>query len=57
VTPYQANKALAVVGSMYGFAPRRGLVPKAFIPAGGIEQYCRRSAARVPRQAHRAKEK
>jgi len=37
--PYQANRMLAIVGSMYGFAVRRGLVPKGTNPADGIERY------------------
>lgn len=38
-TPYQANKALAVVGSMYSFAAKRGFVPEGFNPVRGIEKY------------------
>src|SRR5262249_23925021 len=38
-TPYQANRVLGVVGSMYGFAGRRGLVPEGLNPARGIEKY------------------
>jgi hypothetical protein len=38
-TPYQANKAVAVVGSMYSFASKRGLVPEGFNPARGIDKY------------------
>ena len=37
--PYQANRTLAIVASMYGFAARRGLVPKGTNPAEGIERY------------------
>lgn len=37
--PYQANRVLAVVGSMYSFGARRGLVPKGYNPAGGIEKF------------------
>ena len=37
--PYQANRMLAIVGSMYGFAARRGLVAKGTNPADGIERY------------------
>jgi hypothetical protein len=38
-TPYQANRMLAVLGSMYAFASKRQLVPAAFNPARGIEKY------------------
>jgi integrase len=38
-TPYQANRIIAVVGSMYGFAGKRGLVPEGLNPARGIEKY------------------
>jgi integrase len=37
--PYQANRVLAIVASMYGFATRRGLVPKGVNPVEGIERY------------------
>jgi integrase len=37
--PYQANRMLAIVGSMYTFAARRGLVPKGTNPAEGIDRY------------------
>jgi integrase len=38
-TPYQANRILAVVGSMYSFAGKRGLVSEGVNPARGIEKY------------------
>ena len=38
-TPYQANRIVAVVGSMYSFAGKRGLVPEGLNPARGIEKY------------------
>ena len=38
-TPYQANRILGVVGSMYSFAGKRGLVPDGVNPARGIEKY------------------
>jgi integrase len=38
-TPYQANRILGVVSSMYSFAGKRGLVPEGFNPARGIEKY------------------
>jgi integrase len=38
-TPYQANRIVAVVGSMYSFAVNRGLVADGLNPARGIEKY------------------
>jgi integrase len=38
-SPYQANRMLAIVASMYGFAARRGIVPKGFNPAAGVERF------------------
>ena len=38
-TPFQANRILAIVGSMYGFAGRHGLVPEGMNPARGIERF------------------
>jgi integrase len=37
--PYQANRVLAVVGSLYSFAAKRHLVPHGMNPARGIEKY------------------
>src|SRR5215470_8801630 len=37
--PYQANRMLEVVGSLYSFAGRRKILPLGFNPARGIEQY------------------
>jgi integrase len=37
--PYQANRLLAVVGSLYGFAAKRHIVQSDFNPARGIEKY------------------
>ncbi|WP_114943484.1 site-specific integrase [Microvirga calopogonii] len=37
--PAMANYVLAVIGSMYGFAQRRGFVPEGFNPASRIEKY------------------
>lgn len=37
--PYQANRMLAVVGSLYSFAGKRKLVPPGFNPARGIDRY------------------
>lgn len=38
-TPFHANRVLAVVGSMYAFGERLGLVPDGCNPARGIERY------------------
>jgi integrase len=38
-TPFQANRALAVVGSMYAFAVGAGIVPEGINPARGIEKF------------------
>jgi integrase len=38
-TPFQANRILAIIGSMYGFAGKHGLVPEDLNPARGIERY------------------
>ncbi len=38
-TPFQANRVLAVVGSMYAFAGRAGLVPEGTNPARGIDKF------------------
>ena len=38
-TPYQANRILAIVASMYAFAGKRKLVPVGMNPARGIEKY------------------
>src|SRR5262245_20498646 len=37
--PYQANRVLAVVGSLYAFAGKRKILVSGFNPARGIEQY------------------
>jgi integrase len=37
--PFQANRVLAVVGSMYGFAGRAGVVPEGTNPARGIDKF------------------
>jgi integrase len=37
--PYQANRMLAVVGSLYSFAAKRHVVPHGGNPARGIEKY------------------
>lgn len=38
-TPFQANRILAIVGSMYGFGAKHGLVPEDTNPARGVERY------------------
>src|SRR5262245_14359713 len=37
--PYQANRMLVVVGSLYAFAGKRKILPVGFNPVRGIEQY------------------
>ena len=44
--PYQANRALAVIGSVYGFAGKTGLVPRGTNPAAGLDKYRERSRER-----------
>jgi hypothetical protein len=38
-TPYQANRVLAVMASMYSFAAKRKFIPSGFNPAHGLEKY------------------
>jgi len=38
-TPFQANRVLAVVGSMYAFAGRAGIVQEGTNPARGIDKF------------------
>lgn len=38
-TPYQANRMLAMLGSLYAFAEKRGLVPEDCNPASKIDRY------------------
>lgn len=38
-TPFQANRLLAVVGSMYAFAGRSGVVPEGMNPARRIDKF------------------
>jgi integrase len=38
-TPFQANRMLAILASMYSFAARAGLVPEGINPAGKIDKY------------------
>ena len=37
--PYQANRLLAIIGSKYTFAARRGLVPRGTNPTIGLERF------------------
>jgi integrase len=37
--PYQANRIIAVAGSLYSFVGKRHIVPPGFNPARGIEKY------------------
>ena len=46
-TPYQANRALAAVSSMYTFADRQGLVEEDFNPARRIERYSEKGRERL----------
>lgn len=46
-TPFQANRMVAVVGSMYAFAGKHGLVPEGYNPAKGIEKYSEASRERL----------
>ena len=38
-SPYQANRMLAVISSLYSFAAKRHFVPQGTNPARGIEKY------------------
>jgi integrase len=38
-TPFQANRVLAVIGSMYAFAGRSGIVPEDFSPVRKIDKF------------------
>jgi hypothetical protein len=38
-TPFQANRVLAVVGSMYSYGGRAGLIPEGVQPTKGIEKF------------------
>jgi integrase len=38
-TPYQANRVLAVIGSLYAHLAKSGYVPEGFNPARGVEKY------------------
>lgn len=38
-TPFQANRVLAVIGSLYAFAGRSGIIPEGTNPARGIDKF------------------
>lgn len=38
-SPYQANRMVAIMGSLFAFSERRGLTPEGFNPARKIERY------------------
>lgn len=44
--PYQANRMLAIVGSLYSFAEKRKIVPRGTTPVRGIEKYTERGRER-----------
>ena len=45
-TPYQANRILAVLASMFSFASKRKLLPNDFNPVRGIDKYPERGRER-----------
>ena len=44
--PFQANRMLAIVGSMYSYAGKQGLVPDGLNPARGIERFAEKGRER-----------
>ena len=54
-TPFQANRVLAILGSMYTFGARHGLVPEGHNPARGIERFKEEPRERLlsPRELER----
>lgn len=46
-TPYQANRAVAVVGSLFTWAEKEGRVPEGLNPAKGIERFEEQSRERL----------
>jgi integrase len=44
--PYQANRMLAIVGSLYSFAEKRKILPLGASPVRGIEKYPERGRER-----------
>jgi integrase len=45
-TPVQANRVLAMIGALYGFAASAGYVPEGYNPARGIEKFPERARER-----------
>lgn len=45
-TPFQANRMLAIVSSMYSYAGKLGLVPEGLNPARGIERFMEKGRER-----------
>ena len=45
-TPFQANRILAIVGSMYSYAGKQGLVSEGLNPARGIERFTEKGRER-----------
>ena len=45
-TPFQANRILATVGSMFSFGAKHGLVPDGLNPGKGIERFAERGSER-----------
>ena len=45
-TPFQANRILAVAGSMFSFGGKHGLVPEGLNPGKGIERFAERASER-----------
>jgi integrase len=45
-TPVQANRVLAMIGALYGFAARAGYVPEGYNPARGVGKFPERSHER-----------
>ena len=45
-TPVQANRVLAMIGALYGFAAKAGYAPEGYNPARGIEKFPERARER-----------
>lgn len=45
-TPIQANRVLAMIGALYGFAEKAGYAPEGYNPARGIQKFPERSRER-----------
>ena len=46
-TPFQANRILAIVGSMYSYAGKQGLIPEGYNRARGVEKYAEEGRERL----------